>query len=173
MMNDTALLIIDLQYDYFADGAYSLWHAEEVRDKILLAIKKARANGIMPVHIQHIADPAQGLSPFFNEETHGADIVAEIKAAAPDAPVVIKHYADGFHQTNLEQVLSEHNIKKLLVCGMMTQNCVTHTAISKAAEKYDVAIISDLCTTVTELLHLIALHAVSTRMKLVTSAEVL
>ena len=56
---------------------------------------------------------------------------------------------------------------------MMTQNCVTHTAISKAAEKYDVAIISDLCTTVTELLHLIALHAVSTRMKLVTSAEVL
>lgn len=130
---------------------------------------RAESKGIIPVHIQHIADPAQGLSPFFNEGTHGADIVADIKAAAP---VVVTHYADGFHQTNLEAVLSEHNSKKLLVCGMMTQNCVTHTAISKAAEKYDVAIISDLCTTVTEMLHLITLHAVSTRMKLVTCADV-
>ena len=69
---------------------------------------RAESKGIIPVHIQHIADPAQGLSPFFNEGTHGADI----KAAAP---VVVKHYADGFHQTNLEAVLSEHNSKKLLV----------------------------------------------------------
>ena len=171
-MSDTALLIVDLQYDYFPDGAYPLWRAGEVKDKILSAMARAESKGIMPVHIQHIADPAQGLSPFFNDGTHGADIVADIKAAAPDAPVVVKHYADGFHQTSLEAVLSEHNSKKLLVCGMMTQNCVTHTAISKAAEKYDVAIISDLCTTVTEMLHLIALHAVSTRMKLVTCADV-
>ncbi|USE33889.1 cysteine hydrolase family protein [Endozoicomonas sp. SCSIO W0465] len=171
-MSDTALLLIDLQYDYFPEGAYPLWHAEEVKERIVTAISQAKAKGILPVHIQHIADPAQGLSPFFNEGTHGADIVADIKAAAPDAPVVIKHYADGFYQTQLEQVLCEHNINKLLVCGMMTQNCVTHTAISKAAEKYEVAIISDLCTTVTELLHLIALHAVSTRMKLVTTSDI-
>lgn len=45
--------------------------------------------------------------------------------------------------------------------------------ISKAAEKYDVAILPDCCTTVSEILHLIALHAVSTRMKLVPSTEVL
>jgi nicotinamidase-related amidase len=61
----------------------------------------------------------------------------------------------------------------LLVCGMMTQNCVTHTAISKAAEKYSVAILVDCCTTVSEILHLIALHAVSTRVKLMPSSEVL
>lgn len=171
-MSDTALLIIDLQYDYFPEGAYPLWHAEEIKNRIVAAIAQAKAKGIMPVHIQHIADPSQGLSPFFNEGTHGADIVADIKAAAPDAPVVIKHYADGFYETRLEQVLSEQHIKKLLVCGMMTQNCVTHTSISKSAEKYDVAIVTDLCTTVTELLHLIALHAVSTRMKLVTASDI-
>ena len=38
--------------------------------------------------------------------------------------------------------------KELLICGMMTQNGVTHTAISKAAEKYRVAILTDCCTTV-------------------------
>jgi nicotinamidase-related amidase len=56
---------------------------------------------------------------------------------------------------------------------MMTQNCVAHTAISKAAEKYAVPILPDCCTTVSEILHLIALHAVSTRVKLVASSEVL
>jgi nicotinamidase-related amidase len=46
-----------------------------------------------------------------------------------------------------------------LVCGMMTQNCVTHTAISKAAEKYKVAVLEDCCASVSEMLHLIALRA--------------
>ena len=55
---------------------------------------------------------------------------------------------------------------ELLLCGMMTQNCVTHTAISKAVEKYPVSILTDCCTTVSEILHLIALHAVSTRVTL-------
>ncbi len=50
---------------------------------------------------------------------------------------------------------------------MMTQNGVTHTAISKAAEKHSVSILPDCCTTVSEILHNIALHAVSTRVKLV------
>ena len=56
---------------------------------------------------------------------------------------------------------------------MMTQNCVTHTAISKAAEKYAVTILPDCCTTVDAMIHNIALHAVSTRVRLVPSAEAL
>ena len=127
----------------------------------------------MVVHIQHIADPRGGIAPFFNQGTEGAMIHSDILAAAPDAPVLIKHFADSFIKTDLEMVLSEHGVGELLVCGMMTQNCVTHTAISKAAEKYDVTILPDCCTTVSEILHLIALHAVSTRVKLVPSSDVL
>ena len=52
---------------------------------------------------------------------------------------------------------------------MMTQNCVTHTAISKAAEKYDTTILTDCSTTVDEMIHNIALHALSTRIRLTTS----
>jgi len=52
----------------------------------------------------------------------------------------------------------------------MTQNCVTHTAISKAAEKYSVKILSDCCTTVDQMIHLIALKGVSTRIPLVDLA---
>lgn len=169
-MTDTALLLIDLQQDYFEQGAFPLWQASETKNKLVEIIAEAKAKGILPVHIQHIADPAQGVAPFFNENTPGAEIHPDILAAAPDAPIVIKSYADSFEQTRLEQVLTENGIKKLLIAGMMTQNCVTHTAISKAAEKYQVSVFTDACTTVSEMLHLIALHALSPRITLLDSA---
>jgi len=96
-----------------------------------------------------------------------------ILAAAPGAPVVIKHFADSFVDTTLESTLSQLGVNELLVCGMMTQNCVTHTAISRSAEKYKVSILTDCCTTVNEMLHLIALNAVSTRLTLVKASDVL
>lgn len=116
--------------------------------------------------IQHIANPAMGLAPFFNKGTTGAELHPEILTSVGDATVVLKEYADSFHQTDLESILDERGVTELLVCGMMTQNCVTHTAISRAAEKYKSTILADCCTTVNEMLHLIALHAVSTRVAL-------
>ena len=175
MTNPTgkALLLIDLQNDYYPGGAFPLWNTTQTTANILAAIAAARARQIPVVHIQHIADPAQGLSPFFNQGTAGAAIRPEIMAAAPDAPVVVKSYADSFIQTDLAAVLQRLEAREILVCGMMTQNCVTHTAISKHAEAYKAAILPDCCTTVSEMLHLIALHAVSTRMALVPSAAAL
>lgn len=166
-----ALLVIDLQNDYFPGGKFPLWNTDTVLENIERAINRAKASGIPVIHIQHIAK--QGMAPFFNEGTPGAEIHPRILAAAPDAPIVVKDYADSFEKTNLEETLSKLGVTELLVCGMMTQNCVTHTAISKAVEKYDVTILPDCCTTVSEILHLIALHAVSTRVKMVPSSEVL
>lgn len=170
---DTALLVIDLQNDYFADGAFPLWQAEETRDALVEIIKRATAKGILPIHIQHVANPEKGIAPFFNPDTTGVEIHNDILAAAPKAPVVIKQFADAFEQTELEAVLNQHGIKKLLIAGMMTQNCVTHTAISKAAEKYQVSVITDASTTVSEMIHLIALNALSTRVELATAEQLI
>ena len=74
-------------------------------------------------------------------------------------------------ETTLREELGAVDATELLVCGMMTQNCVTHTAISRSAEPYDVTILPDCCTTVDDMLHNIALHAVSTRVKLVPSVD--
>lgn len=164
-----ALLLIDLQNDYFPGGLFPLWDPEAVLSNVERAVARATAAGIPVIHIQHIANGDAGIAPFFNRGTPGADIHPRALAAAPDAPVVVKEYADAFEKTSLEGILSELGATGLLVCGMMTQNCVTHTAISKAAEKYNVTILPDCCTTVSEILHLIALHALSTRVKLAPS----
>ena len=168
-----ALLVIDLQNDYFPEGQFPLWNTEQTLANIEQAIANAQTQNIPVILIQHIADSSQGLAPFFNAGTKGADIHPRILAAAPNAPIVVKTYADSFYQTNLNEVLKQLDVKELLVCGMMTQNCVTHTAISKAAEAYQVSILSDCCTTVSEMLHLIALHAVSTRVSLNSSQNLL
>lgn len=160
-----ALLVIDLQNDYFPGGKFPLWNTENTLQNVVKAIEKANNEGIPVVHIQHIADPKAGIAPFFNEGTEGAAIHSEVLKAAPNAKVVIKHYADAFYETKLEEELSKLGVEELLVCGMMTQNCVTHTAISKSAEKYKVKILPNCCTTVNEAIHMIALHAVSTRIE--------
>jgi isocitrate dehydrogenase len=91
-------------------------------------------------------------------------------------PIIFGHAVRAYFRPVFEkhaETLAKLGTTELLLCGMMTQNCVTHTAISKAAEKYNVCILVDCCTTVSEILHLLALHAVSTRVKLVPSSQVL
>lgn len=165
----TAVLLIDLQNDYFPEGKYPLWNTEKTLSNVLNLIDRAQERGDLIVHVKHIANPAMGISPFFNKGTEGSEIHPQVLAASPDSPVVVKEYADSFENTNLEEVLASHSISKLLICGMMTQNCVTHTAISRAGEKYDVTILTDCSTTVDEMIHNIAIHAVSTRVKLSTA----
>lgn len=92
--------------------------------------------------------------------------------AAPDAPVSVKHFADAFHQTDLDALLKARGVRKVWIGGMMTQNCVTHTAISRAADAYDVTVLSDASTTVSDMLHRIALNAlVTTPAKVGTVAD--
>ena len=165
-----ALLVIDIQNDYFPNGKFPLWNTENTLNNVEKAIEKANANDIPVILVQHIAYSS---SPFFNEGTEGVEIHPRILKAAPNAKTVIKTFADSFHKTNLEEVLSDLGVEEILVCGMMTHNCVVFTAISKAAEKYSIKILSDCCTTVSEPVHLIALEGVSTRVELLNYNEAL
>jgi len=168
-----ALIVIDLQNDYFPGGAYPLWAASATLDRVAAAIQAATAQGVPVVLVQHVANSQKGPAPFFNPATEGVAIHPRVLTAAPDAPRVVKAFADGFLETELESALARWGVEELLICGMMTQNCVTHTAISKGAEKYRVAVLTDCCTTVDQMLHKIALNALSTRVALVTAEQAL
>ena len=172
-MPKQALIVIDLQNDYFPDGKFPLWNTDNTLANTKAAIARARAKNIPIILVQHIADAGKGIAPFFNAGTMGVDIHPGILAAAPDAIIVVKSFADSFYNTTLEETLSMLDVGELLICGMMTQNCVTHTAISRAAEKYSVKILTDCCTTVSQMIHLIALNAVSMRLALVESSAAL
>ena len=173
-MSKPALVVIDPQNDYFPNGAFPLWNTEGTLGVIEKAIAAAQAKGIPVVLVQHVADASKGIAPFFNPGTEGVALHARVSAIAPNAPVVVKHFADSFEGTTLHDTLRGLGADTLILCGMMTQNCVTHTALSRRADDYrGVTVLTDASTTVTEMLHRIALNALSTRVTLATVEQML
>ena len=69
-----ALLVIDLQNDYFPGGAFPLWNTDHTLENVLKAIEKAKRSDISVLHIQHGAHSKVGIAPFFNEGTEGVAI---------------------------------------------------------------------------------------------------
>ncbi len=166
-----ALVVIDLQNDYFPEGKFPLWNTETTLTNAQNAIKKALSNDIPVILVQHVASGKAGSAPFFNAGTPGVALHPGILEVAKDAKIVIKKFADSFLETDLENILDEEKIEEILLCGMMTQNCVTHTALSKSAEKYKISILADCCTTVSEMIHNIALSALAPRVTLTSSTD--
>ena len=167
-----ALLVIDIQNDYFPDGSMPLWRAEETLASTLRVIGRARELGMPVVLVQHVEPPSEP-EGFFTKGSKGVEIHPEILKAAPGAPVVVKHNTDAFRNTNLNEVLDGLGVKELLVCGMQTQNCVGLTCISKSAAKYKVSMLGDCCTAPVEVVHEFALAGFAEIMPVVNSSEVL
>ena len=70
---------------------------------------------------------------------------------------------------SLAELLTALKVSELFLCGMMTQNCITHTALSKMAAPYQISVIKDACTTVNAMIHGIAINALSVRTRLITT----
>ena len=166
-----ALIIIDVQNDYFPNGNLPLLNTDQTLTNIETAIEKANQQEIPTLVIQHISNPEQGEAPILNQGTSGVEIHPNVLSAAPTAKIVNKEFADCFMQTDLENILNELNVEELLICGMMTQLCVTHTALSSQAEKYKISILADCCTTVDETVHNFALHGLSSTAEIVPTSN--
>ena len=162
-----AVLVIDIQNDYFTGGALPLWQAEETEARLVAAMGKARAAGDRIILVQHVSTAAVG--PFVAGSA-GVAIRPAIVAAAGDAPIITKHVADAFQDTDLAQHLT--GIDQLLVAGMMTQNCVVFTALSRAADGLHIKVVGDLCTAPSAVVHQVALNALASKIDVATAAEI-
>ncbi|OQP87498.1 isochorismatase [Rhizobium rhizosphaerae] len=161
-----ALIVIDIQNSYFPGGELPLWQAEATEAAIVAAIAKARAAGDRVILVRHEAPAGAGL---FAAGSLGAALRPAILEAAGAAPQVVKHEADAFQHTDLNTQLA--GIDSLILCGMMTQNCVVFTALSRAADAYDITVAGDLCTAPSEIVHQIALRALGAKRAVRPSAE--
>ena len=162
-----ALIVIDIQNDYFDGGVLPLWQAERVEAGVVKAIKSAQAQGDMVILVRHQSSAPKGL---FAAGSTGSEIRPAILAAAPTAPVVVKQVADAFQDTDLAKHLD--GVQDLLICGMMTQNCVVFTALSRMADGYNVSVIGDLCTAPMEVVHLVALNALRSKGTVLNAADI-
>lgn len=162
-----ALIVIDIQNDYFTGGALPLFEASETEARIVRGIEQARAAGDLVILVQHLSSAATGL---FAAGSAGVEIRQDILSAAADAPVVTKRVADAFQDTDLVTHLA--GVDELLICGMMTQNCVVFTAMSDAAKDFKVSVIGTLCAAPSEIVHRIALNALASKLNVISATEI-
>ncbi|KYR01354.1 isochorismatase hydrolase [Tieghemostelium lacteum] len=146
MSNQTALIIVDIQNDYFTDGLWPLYEPVKALENVKLLLKKFRDNNETIIHVQHLANEG---APFFVKGTKGSDIHNDVKPLDNES-VVVKQYANSFYQTNLLELLKSKNIKNIVVTGMMTQNCIDSTVrgASEVGFQYpNITIIGDTTAT--------------------------
>ena len=141
---DTALLVIDIQNDYFPGGANPLHGADEAAGKAARLVAFFRAKGWPVVFIQHLSNRPG--AAFFVPGTHGAEIAQGVRPL-PGEKVVVKHFPNSFRETELGAHLASLGTRKLVVCGMMTHMCVDATVRAAKDFGYEVTLAGDACAT--------------------------
>ena len=140
----TALLIIDIQNDYFEDGTMTLIDSERTAENARLLLDKFRDEGSPIIHIQHIA--TNPTATFFLPDTKGVEIHNLVKPL-PTEKIIIKHFPNSFRETELLDYLKSNKIENLVICGMMTHMCIDATTRGAKDFGYNCILIGDACTT--------------------------
>jgi nicotinamidase-related amidase len=143
---NTALLLIDLQNDYFPGGRNPLEGSPEAVRQARLLLEHFRSHGLPLVHIQHVS-----LSPeasFFLPGTPGVQIHPDVQPL-PGETVFQKHHPNSFRDTPLLEHLRQQSIERLVICGMMTHMCVDATTRAACDFGFECQVAQDACATKT------------------------
>src|SRR5512134_1221801 len=140
----TALLIIDIQKDYFPGGKQPLVNSVEAAKSAYMLLQCFRDHGGHHVHIQHISNKPG--ATFFIPGDHGTDIHDSV-AHFEGEPIVYKHEPNSFLNTSLLELLKGWEIERVVITGMMTHMCVDATARAASDLGFQVIIAEDACAT--------------------------
>lgn len=132
---NTALLVIDVQKGVVEGSPGRDTVVANIND----LVDRARGEQVPVVWVQHSDD---GL-PKGSDEWQ---IVPELSRAESE-PLVEKNYGDSFEDTNLESVLSDLGVGRLVVVGAQTDACVRSTLHGAFARGYDATLVGDAHTT--------------------------
>ncbi|MFF3371873.1 cysteine hydrolase family protein [Streptomyces sp. NPDC002680] len=132
---NSALLVIDVQNGVVAGGH----NREAVIANIGTLVDKARAEDVTVVWVQHSSDE-------FKAGSEPWEIVPELVRRDAE-PLVHKRYGDSFEATDLESVLAEHGVGRLVVTGAQSDACVRATLHGGFVRGYDVTLVGDAHTT--------------------------
>ena len=139
-----ALLLIDIQDDYFPGGAMELAGSTLAGEKAGILLKAFRQKGLPVIHMQHIS--TRPGATFFLPDTPGTQIHKSVTPAAGEA-VFQKHFPNSFRETPLLEHLQQHQITGLAIAGMMTHMCVDTTVRAAFDLGFQCLLAHDACAT--------------------------
>lgn len=141
---NSALILIDIQNDYFKGGKSELYHTIETANNAKSILSFFRENNLPVFHVKHINIDKE--AKFFLQESIGSEI-NYLVAPNKDEKVFIKHAPNSFFETGLAKTIFDNNIDHIVVCGMMTHMCIDTTVRCAKDLGLIVTLIEDACTT--------------------------
>ena len=140
----TALILIDLQNDYFPGGTMELYQAELALAQAASVLNTFRSRLLPVFHVQHIATEID--ATFFLAGTSGAQIHPQVQPIAGEG-IVVKNYPNSFRETQLLADLRAIGASHLVFVGMMTHMCVDSTVRAACDLGFQCTLLHDACAT--------------------------
>lgn len=138
----TALLLVDIQNDYFPGGKMELEGSTQAGHNAGKILAYFRQKKLPRIHVQHVS--AYPDAPFFVAGTPGVEIHDSVKPVE-DEVVIQKHFPNSFRDTPLLDHLRTNNIDSLVIGGMMTNMCVDATVRAAVDYGFKSIVLSDAC----------------------------
>jgi len=139
-----ALLLVDLQNDYFPGGNMELVNIDKACGNARLLLDKFRYQGLPTFHIQHTF--LNSSAGFFLPGTEGVEIHENV-GPLPSETVITKHFPNSFHKTDLLEQLTLKKIGDLVICGAMSHMCVEATTRAASDYGFKCTVVQDACAT--------------------------
>jgi nicotinamidase-related amidase len=139
-----ALLIVDIQNDYFPGGAMELEGSEQAGERAGALLRAYRQKARPVVHMQHVS--TRPGATFFLPNTRGVEIHASVAPAAGET-VIQKGFPNSFRDTRLLEHLRQLKVDELVIAGMMTQMCIDTTTRAAADLGFQCFLAHDACAT--------------------------
>ncbi len=147
-----ALLIIDFQNDFTSGGALEVPGGDEIADPVRKLAD--HFDLVFATRDWHPPDHASfetegGPWPVHCvRDTPGAQFHPAMDDVKVDAVVDVGREREdegysGFEKSDLAQILRDHDVHEVYVCGLATDYCVRATAIDACAEGFDVTVVED------------------------------
>lgn len=137
----TALLMIDVQEEYFTPGgSMELPAGAPALARAATLLLQARRTGALVVHVRHVTD--HPMAEEFRAGTPGVEIRPEV-APLPGELVIDKTTPSAFVGTPLARELESRDIATVVIAGFMTATCCTATAHEAIGRRYRTVFSSD------------------------------
>jgi ureidoacrylate peracid hydrolase len=93
------------------------------------------------------------------KDSFDAKVIQEIKPIG-DEIVIPKTSSSVFNSTNIDYILRNFNCRHLVLCGVLTDQCVESAVRDACDLNYLVTLVPDACATLTEKRHVFSLNAI-------------
>lgn len=147
-MSGQAVLVIDMQNDFFADP-----ELRRCRDDLVKACNevadRARAAGVPVFEVQtvHARDKSTWALNMRDDDQgmalEGSRGVERVDGLKPGDQVVTKTRDSAFFGTDLERLLADAGVERLVVCGVSTESCIAATSTDAYARDLRVTLVED------------------------------